>query len=81
MIGDDLFRRRRLLPTHRQRLLGDGLQRVDVVKVNAVNFVNVGVWNSRAEFYAHFGVEPGSVPERQPFEVADRRREWLLALA
>lgn len=50
---------------------------VDGVPDGSVNFVNIGVWTSRAEFYEHFKIEPGSVPPRQPFEVADRRREWL----
>jgi heme-degrading monooxygenase HmoA len=58
------------------------LYRIDAVDGAAdqrVNFVNLAQWNSRDEFYAYFKTAPGAVPDLQPFEVAPRRREWLVS--
>ena len=41
MLGDDFFARRDLLPPQRERLLGDRLQRIDVVKEDAIHFVHL----------------------------------------
>ena len=42
VFGDDLLARRDLLAAQRERLLGDRLQRIDIVKINAIHFIHLG---------------------------------------
>lgn len=57
--------------------LGEDLYRKVGSNASAIEFVRIGRWRRREDFYEALEIAPDTRPQVEPFEASQRRREWL----
>lgn len=65
------------LPEGTPGFLGEVLYRKVSDEASAPEFVRIGRWRRREDFYKALGITPDTRPDKEPFEAHQRRREWL----